>query len=351
MADTTLRLLALFLLLVPVPRAAPPLAGARAEDLPAGVVARFGDETLTEEDFQRYLGRIYARQPAGDEALRQLLVEALVRHASTALQVTVGDEEIDVILDDLERRAREATGGQMGLVDSLGEGRTLDDLREQVRLLALQKAVLRVEGGLPPDAEIDDVEVATWIEEQLAASQLVQQPLDSRTAATWAHGRIDRVTLGRRIEQTLSEEELSGALTELIGIRLIGRKAAAMGFSYTPESGAREISDREFLLSGNQPIPGVSLEYAEIVAQTQRRTIEELMESPRFQAEVLLRDMVEARWTEEQVRDVYEKERDVFAERYGPDTTFESVSHAVWREVRQRTYQQLFRESTIARRY
>ncbi len=312
--------------------------------LSPGELARVGDVVITEDEYLRYVGTVCARRPEGELAFRQILTARVVHAAAEEVRVSATDADVDDLIGRLDARARAATGGAQGLFDSVDADPA--EVRDSLRLLALQEKVVAAETGIEhPGDEL----LQSWLEARLGDVDALASPLDDAVAARWPGGEVSRLELGRAVADLLPDDERSGILTELLGIVLIRAHAAAQGVALTPEALAGELELREALVHRSDATAGVS--YAEIVRQTEGLSLEELVATPSFGAQVLLRLLVEARWTEDELRALFEAERADYEERYGAGVSFEAALPGVWATVRRRTYRQLFADATIVRRF
>lgn len=334
---------------------------------PEQVATIDGEAALTWSDLDRYLGTVYARLPEGDDALQQLVTEAVIDAAAAAAGVSAADDEITALEARLEAQAREASGGEIGLQESLGTGVTPQDLRAALRLQVLHEGIVRHEQGLPPDAPLEPAQLKAWIDAHLPGDVLVHPPLDDAFAARWPGGELSKAQVGRRLRSMLPAEELSGVLTEMIGVQLVRREAARLDLSLTPAEATQEVLERNTLLQAKAGSGDVS--YDQFVETVQKRSLREVLESDQFGAEVLLRLISERAWNEDTARAEWEAHPERFpppatpaAEVIGAASTpavpsapepcdWEHMRATVWRALRQDGYARLFRQSRIVRRF
>lgn len=330
-----------------------------------GEVARVNAEVVLEADYLRYVGTVYAREPQGELALQQLLTERIVRAAAAAAGVEAGEAELADLRQRLAVRAAGAAGaaaatgaavptpdaGAPSLAEALGvaEG----ELERALTLLCLQEQLVAAADALPAGSHPSDERLRTWLEAALAAAAPQPASLESPVACTYTCGEpggctISRVELGLAVHRLLEPREASGVLTELIGILLIRARAQAAGLALTPEAAAEELTQREALVASNGT-PGLT--YEDVVQQMYQLSLEELVATPRFGAEVLLRELVEAQTSREQLEELFEHELVALQTRFGADVTLERAAPTLWKRLRERTYQRFFAESTIVRRF
>ena len=348
----------------PAAEPAPATTGA-ATLTPEQVATIDGELPLTWADLDRYLGTVYARLPEGVDALQQLVAEAVIDSAATAAGVTVSDADIAALEARLEAKAREASGGAKGLQESLGASVTPADLRAALRLQALHERIVRQDEGLADDAPPDPAQLKSWLDAHVPGDKLVEPPLTDALAATWPGGEITKAQVGKRLRSLLPPKEVSGVLTEMIGVLLVRREAARLGLQLTPAEATREVLDRDATLKSKAGAGDVS--YDQFVQTVQKRSLKELLESEQFGAEVLLRMISERQWTEDSARAEWEAHPERFPPPAEPQVQltgatpaapaapeprdWEHMRGTVWRALRQDCYAQLFKQSRIVRRF
>jgi len=312
-------------------------------------VARINGTVISANTYYHYLSLVYARMPEGDLSLEQLMLEEVLQSRAGEAGVSVDESEVDAVFMELDARARAATNGEQGLLDSVGGPEKAEALRTSVRLAALHRKVVAHEQGVASAEDVDDSMLQAWLDEALACADIQEAPLDEAVAARWSGGSLSRVTVGARIARLLSPTDQTGLLTELLGIHMIRQRAAEMGVVLTPEAAADELLERERQVAANPSVAGVT--YADIVQEVFHRDILELVASPKFGAEVLLSLIVNRTWNDARLVQLFEAERSLFEERLGGTVTFVQARFAILKEVRQRTYRQLLESSTIIRRF
>jgi hypothetical protein len=163
-----------------------------------------------------------------------------------------------------------------------------------------------------------------------------------------AGGSVAKTDVGRRLRAVLPERDVSGVLTEMIGVLLVRRAAARAGVSLTAAQATREVLDRDALLRAR---PGMAeVGYEQFVLAVQKRSLEEVLTSDKFGAEVLLRLLSERRHSEQDARTLWEADPAAWPGPSGPADTWEEARPIVWQALRERLYRDLFAESTIVRR-
>lgn len=316
-----------------------------AAPLAPNEVASIGGEGITFAELDRYISVLYARQPFGEETLRQIVTERIVAERAAELGVTVDDAMIDAGLSRLDAQSRAESG--QGLSDTLDAAVDDDALREGMATLMALDAVVRVETGTADDAPLDPVALNEWLAPRLDAAAIEERPLDDAIAATWSGGEIPRAEVGRRLRGVLPHEDVVGIVSEMIGIVLVREEARRRDIELTPAAATAEILERDALLKRHEELKDTS--YEEFVRATQKRSLAELLSSEKFATEVLLRLFVEADYDADAIRAFHDAERALFVERHG-DAPFEDIEHLVRKELRERTYRDLYEKATIQRR-
>jgi len=322
---------------------------AAAPELQPGEVARIApDIVLRQADFDRYLGTVFARLPTGNMALQQLLSEALILQAAGQRGITVDETDVNTALIALDDQARAATGGEQGVADSLGESVTHDDLRAAVRLLVLHERIVRDELELAPEVPLDPRQLQAWLDAAVQTAALTVTPLDDPQAASYGGGAISKAAVGNRLRRMLPPDEVSGVLTEMIGVLVVQREAARRGMTLSPTDATEEILQRNAAL---RSAPGVSnVTYDQYLDAVEKRSLEEVLKSDKFATEVLLSKITEQDWSEARARASWEENREAYVAE-GVTGEWDDARSAVFQRLRRRTYTAIFQESRIARRF
>jgi len=344
------------------PESVPPAQGAQgalAQDLQSlvlqpGEIARIaGLAVLRDEDFDRYLGTVYARLPEGDAALTQLAGEALIEHDAAAAGIVATEADVDASIAALDEAVRAAAGNHgKGFEESVTAGVSKAQMREAVRRLVLHERLVRAADGLPAEAPVKPERLKAWLDARLAGAKLQAASLDDPLAAVFDGGSLSKAEIGARLRSVLAPQVQTGVLTELIGVQLVRARANLLGVDLTNAAVTREILDRDAALQAQAGAQDVS--YEQFVQTVQKRSLAELLTSDKFSAEVLLRELTERTFSETQARSFWEKNKPAFQAaskgKLGPGADWAAASPLVWRELRQRTYRALFEQSRIARR-
>jgi len=312
-------------------------------------VASLDGELVSEAAFVNYLGSAFARQPEGHQALQQLFVEALLAQEASARGLVVDLELTKALFDRYEAQARAASGGATGLLENAGGPAAADLLEATLRLAALQRVIVAHEDGVDDPLDVTDARLSAWLTEAQERCELSERRPNDSVAASWTGGEIPRSVVGLRLMRMLPPEVVSGVLTELLGIVAISRVAAARGIEFSTDAAVAELTERERLVTSTPAATGIS--YEEYLLQTEGLSIEELLASPGFRAEVLMVALVDADWDAAQLALLFEELREPLAERFGPDVTLDQALPTLLKEARQRAYRDVLGSVTIVRRF
>jgi hypothetical protein len=342
-------------LLIALPTRALPI-GVLAQDatapgptLPDGAVAALDGEAITEAAFLTYLGAAYARHPMGQSALEQLFVEALLTARASEAGLRVDDDLVQALFDRFDAQAREASGGARGLLDNAGGAAAADMLDATLRLAALQRTLVAQEQGLDDPLAVDDQTLSDWLATELTEAKLQEHKISDALAASWSGGDIPRATVGLRLLSMLPTTEQSSVLSELLGIVAISRYAASRGIAYDNGAAVAELTERERLVDATPAT--AEFTYEEYLLQTEGLTVEELLSTPKFRAEVLMVQIVDSDWDAARLASLFEELRAPLAERFGPDVTLDMALPTLLKEARQRAYREILDSVTIVRRF
>ena len=322
---------------VPGPAPKPPVRGLGPQD-----AAWIDDaQLITLAELDRYLATVYARKPEGQQALLQVLQEAIVEREAAQRKLVVTEAEVDGALIALDKQ----TGGLDRALSADVDGASL---RNIVRLHLLQERLVRDARQLRPLDPVPPDELKSWMEERLKDAALAEAPLDDARAATWAGGELGKQRVGARLRAVLDKDDVAGVLTEMIATQLVRRRADEMGLQITPAAVTEEILQRNTALQAHSG--GLQVNYAQYLEQIEHRSLQELIASDVFNTEVLARLITEQLWTEDQARAYWERNKAAF-ESHGPKGEWEQVRYAVWKDIRFAVCNDLYAKSRILRRY
>jgi hypothetical protein len=299
---------------------------------------------ITLADVDRYLATVEARKPTGQQALLEVLQEAIVRHDAEAAGVSVSEADVTAAMEAFDRSLR-AKGGLAGTLTADVDQAAL---REAMRLHVLQERLVRAADQLPADAPVSAERLQSWLDERVAQAALVEAPLDDARAAAWAGGQISKAAVGARLRAVLPKKEMADVMTEMIGVQLVRRRAAELGIDLTPAEVTKEVLLRDAALKAHAD--GQTVNYSQYVQQVEHRSLQELIQSDAFCTEVLVRLITEKIYTEEWARSFWEKQREHYKAE-GKSGTWDEVRLVVWKDIRGIVYKQIYTDSSIVRRY
>lgn len=317
--------------------------------LPETVVASLDGDPIDQVAFLAYLGTVHARHETGRRALDQLVVEAVLNQRAGLAAVTITESDVDELYEQFELRAREASGGATGLLEAAGGDAGLENLRHTLRLAALQRALVAFEDGVDDADSLSDIRLSQWMDAAIADAQVTEAPLNHVLSARFAGGEISKAQLGARLVRLLPDDEISAVLTELLGLIAIGRHAESLDIPYTKDLAVAELAERERLVHATPAATGLT--YEDYLRQLEDISIEELLGSPRFRAEVLMVAIVDAEWDAAALVSMFEELSEPLVERFGEDVTLDQALPTLLREARQRSYQRIMASSRIVRRF
>lgn len=298
-------------------------------------------QLITLAELDRYLATVYARKPEGQQALLQVLQEAIVEREAAQRNFVATDAEVDGALILLDKQTGGLDTALRADVDAAG-------LRNIVRLHVLQERLVRDALHLRPLDPVPADKLKAWMEQRVKDAALVEAPLDDARAASWAGGELAKQRVGTRLRALLEKEDVAGVLTEMIATQLVRRRADELGLQITPAAVTEEILQRNTALQTHAG--GLQVNYAQYLEQVEHRSLQELIESDTFNTEVLARLITEQLWTESQARAWWERNKAAF-ETHGPKGDWEDVRYAVWKDIRFAVCNDLYAKSRILRRY
>ncbi len=310
-------------------------------------VAMLDETGVTFAALDHYLGTVYDRLPEGNAVLNQMISEIVVKQHAQRLGLVVDDKAVEAAMAEAEAEVRRQSEGKESLSDKLSADVEQEELRSGFHLMLLLEKVVRVEQSFAPETAVGADVMGAWLEEEVEKITPVAHPLTEPVAYAVLDTDITRQSMGRRLRAVLPRETVVGVTNEVLGIALVSKEAARRGITVTTEAATEEVLEREVRVRAHPATQGYT--YGQVVELATHRTLEEVLQSKKFATEVLLRLITEQEWDESRAEEFYTENRGLFQ---GTSEELDYATHrlAVWKEIRQRTYQDLHQKVRIVRR-
>ncbi|MBU0754617.1 MAG: peptidylprolyl isomerase [Planctomycetes bacterium] len=286
------------------------------DDLPPGVLARGENIEITESAFHDYLTTLYLKKELGQSLLEQLIREEVISQESERRNISISQARMESRIKSLELQIRVESGGEKGLEQYLKEkGVQKDEFFDALRLSIAHEVMARHDFEMAENEEIPSEKLNLWLRDLIGKSRVKTEDLEGDALAWVGEKKIGRPLFGKRLISLLPPTEASALLTEYIGIGLIRNYAEESGFTLDKADADQEIREREARLKEQPGFEQVSL--AGYIMAVQGLTLEELKASEKFQGEVLLKKICDAKHHEAYLKEYFEKHQDHFNHQFG----------------------------------
>ena len=286
------------------------------DDLPPGILAQGKRFEVTEAELYRHMSSRYAHDVLGKTLLDQILREAALREEASKRGIEVGKINAESKIEELERRCRAASGGEMGLDGYIKEnGISPETFMEMLKLSIAHEMMARKDFEVPDGEGIPSEKLNVWLNEKLGKTSVETEGLPEHVVVRVAGKEISDVEFGKRLMDMLSKAKATEHLNELIGARLVALAAQALGVEVTEKDLKIEIAQREARLQARPGLGAVT--YDSYLQAATGQTVSEFMHSERFRTEVLLAKVCAVHHHEAYLQDFFAKNRDFFMARYG----------------------------------
>lgn len=280
--------------------------------LPPSVAAIVDGKAIPIEEFHDHLVAEYLPQPLGKEAFDQVIDEYVVDIEALRRAVTVSQQQLEARIAEMDRQVR--TTQSHSLDEELSsKGIDAEDFRTLLKKSMAHEAMARQDFGLTGQEPLPTEKLKIWLQEKRGATAIVRDGLPPRVLALVEGRPITTADVGRALAKVLSQEQLRTALTELIGISLIERRATQHKLVVSEADYEREIETRDEILKRSNNVEGLS--YATLL-HAQGRTLEEVKASRRFKAEVALGKMSDLENGDDKLKAYFDQHEVEFMTRY-----------------------------------
>jgi len=286
------------------------------QSVPSGLVAKGDHVEITESTFYEYLVTEYAGQEMASSLLEQIVRETLIEQEAEKRNLSVSDEQLEGRIQDLDLQCRVESGGQRGLSEYMNE-ENLDE-KEFYRVLKLsiaQENMARYDFGISGNESIAVEKLNIWLKQLQVKAKVLTEGLDPQIMMVVNEEPISRTQFGKKLSQMISAQKLSTLLTEMIGIQLIAAQARKMDIELTEEDTQRELNERDARLRAEPGFERIS--YESYLQAAHSQSIESLVQSEKFQSELLLKKICLAIHHEAYLQDFFENNREYFNQQYG----------------------------------
>jgi parvulin-like peptidyl-prolyl isomerase len=280
--------------------------------LPPSIAATVDGQPLPIEEYYDHLVAEYLPLEIGKQAFDQVIDEYTVDIESLKRAVTVSNQQIEERLAEMDRQVRAAQ--QHSLAEELAtKGVDPEDFRTLLKKSMAHEIMARQDFKLSDKEPVPPEKLKVWLKEKRASLAIVRDGLPPRVLALVEGKPITTTDVGRSLTKVLGAEPLKNALTELVGIYLIERRATQSKMKVTESDCDAELSARDEMLKRANTVEGLS--YATLL-HAQGRTIEEVKASRRFKAEVALAKMSDLQHGDDDLKRYFDEHQAEIVARY-----------------------------------
>ncbi len=285
------------------------------DDLPPGLAAVGRGIEIRESDLYLYIASAHENTETGRSLLQQMVHETAIRQEMERRKINIPKSTLENRFHELDEAVKAESGGESGLADTIREqGVDEKDFYMALELSIAHEIMARSDFGLGADEAVPVEKLNLWLKELLSKKKIL-----TLNPEKGAIGRVDDETITRdafagRLVSLLGEKEVSGFLTEMIGIALILARAGELGLSLSEAEIDEELREREEKLRAKTGID--SLTYADFL-KASGQSLDEVRKSDKFRAEILLKKIARMSQSESDLKSFFEKNREFFELRFG----------------------------------
>ena len=292
------------------PAAAPRPASENAST----VVGSVAGKPITEHEFALELAARYRDHELGRSLIEDFRSRLLVEKAARNLGVSVTSADLDAEYRAIDERVKKETQGKQSLDQVLAQKHTnRAEFQSYLRRLVTVRKIIRVEQKLGVDAEVSDDAVRDWLAARAKTATVVTDPsaLPPEVVMTVDEAHLSQAQFGAEILATLDLKDRARELNRTLNERVVASALTAQGLAMT-EADLDAAIERERMRYAENPQTR-NIAYAAILKQL-GTTIEKRKQDPNFRANVALRKITEALYTDQQLESYYAENQD----RLGP---------------------------------
>lgn len=284
-------------------------------ELPKGVIAKGEGVEILEIQYHTFLTDQYLKDETGQALMAQIINEIAIKHEATKRNKTLSIDAFQKRLKELDQQCRANTQNKTSLEDYIQEsGVDRDEFFEAIRLSMVHEIMAREDWSIPADQPVPVTKLNIWLEQYVKKMEVCHSD-EPNLVALIDGEKITKNYFGKRIHTMIGAKKAARYLNEMLGIKLIQKKALKMGIQLTDKDLDTEIKVREAALRSK---PGLkSVAYGDLIKTTKGLTLEQYKKSPSFQAEVLLNMITMTLHDEAYLQDFFKKNQAFFNERYG----------------------------------
>ncbi len=293
-------------------------------ELPDGVLAQGTGINISEDEYYCHLTSIYRNDDLGQSLLEQIQSETAIEYEAESRGVKVEAHRLDKKIEELDARFREQSGEGIGLDDYLKKNNiSKTHFLQALELSIAHEIMAREDFGIDDEDDIPVEKLKIWLKEQLSKTHVEMNGTGEGVLATINGRKVTCSGFGKRLFSILDGSKKTSLLTEMIGLRLVGFKAADMGIELEEEDFDEEIQERRAKLAAMEGLGNIT--YEGYLKATLGISVKELRSSDGFRGKLLLKKIFKTLHDEKYMLNYFDENREQFNKRFGRASRISTV--------------------------
>lgn len=272
--------------------------------------------TLSWAEFDAVILNRHALTESGRAALKHLTETKLLEVLAREQGIEVPKRQVEQRLEEIDRSIK-ASGESSGLIAHLRERRLSSDIFYHFMRLAIVHEILtRRALGIPDDAAVTGEQQTMWLDEVLAERgyQTLPPPWKDGIVARSGDVVVQRAEYVAHLRSQLDEEEIREACYQSLLVKRMRARMPDLAPAALERALEAEIERRRRKAESDPRYQGLTFE---ALLGAQGLNLHALSEDPAVKIAALTKLWVDRRYSAEDLRQLYQSERELFDGLYG----------------------------------
>jgi len=284
--------------------------------LPDGVVARVYGKDVTENDLLDRLAKRWGATEHGKQTLQKIVDDACVAIEAEKRGVVVTDEDVAAYVKKVDESIRRQTGGARSIEDVYKEPHSSPaEFAREAREYLKQARMAAEDMGAKPDEELPEARRMLWLSSLRRRMGVKFADLPDGVLAAVGDKQIDRRTFARALQHELPEDAVTDARGDLVLEAAADHALAEAKIEVTDAEADAEIEKMRAAFANDSRVQGTGLTFDEFLRQSRGISLAELKADRSFRTWIGLDRLLLARITDDDVKKLWEDNRDSYGER------------------------------------
>ena len=271
---------------------------------------------MTFGEFDELVLSRHAESKLGRETRLFMLKMGVVESVGRAQGVSVSGSEVQAMLDNVEKGVV-ASGAARDMDDYLAQkGVSREQFLKSLRLGVLQTKLARRDLGIPPGEPCSGEQQEMWLNAKIDERGLEELPPPWEGGVVLRCGDVEvqREPFITFLRDRLDPEDVRQGLLELLRVKRMKARMPDLDPETLERALDDEIENRRIEVQSDPKYKGISYDQ---LLQSQGILLSRWREDPNIVVAALARLWVQRKYTEENLREVYETERGFFDAQFG----------------------------------